>query len=250
MTLSKFNILFLTFCAGSIFSFSPSSVNREIGFRNPNVVLNADSIEGWKVRGELQPINNFILIKVADDQNQTDGGILLSGRTKIKKTQGIVVAMGPGKYHPESGILCPIPVEAGDNVIYGKYDGTEISINGIKHNLIRDENILVKINNVKGGKINLDDIQVLYNRVLIEMDDPNTSKSGNMILSGVLSKGTRSIGVVRKVGPGYMASNGKIISMPLQEGVMVKFRDYAANDVMIGSKEYMVVEMPGILAKF
>jgi len=245
-------LLFLTFYQDIISAFSLSSMNRSVNFRIPKSVLNAESIEGWKVQGEIQPINNFILVKVEEIKDQTDGGIILTEKLKVMKTQGTVVAMGPGKYHPTSGMLRPHSVVAGDVVIYGKYDGTEICIDGTQHNLIRDENILVKINKLHDGKISLDNAQVVLDKVLIEVDNQNNYKSSNIIMDRIsTNKLSRpSTGIVRKVGPGCIAENGEFIPMPVQKGDMVKFRDYAGDNVKFGMKEYIVVEISCILAKF
>ena len=103
---------------------------------------NYATIEGIEVDGVLKPTNNFVLVKVAEEIESTESGILLTGNAKIKKTEGEVVAKGPGKTHPETGEPFTIPVEAGDNVVYGKYDGTAVDVDGVKHTLIRDDDIL------------------------------------------------------------------------------------------------------------
>jgi len=251
-TLHYICLWFLTFHQVIISGFSPLSAINNIGFSIPRSVLNAKSIEGWNLRGEIQPLNNFILVKVKETQDQTDGGIILPEKLKIKKTQGTVVALGLGKYHPTSGMLCPQSVVAGDEVIYGKYDGTEISINGVQHELIRDENILVKFNKSDDRKISLNNAQVVLDKVLVEVDHNNSNKSSRIITDAIFTSRSsyQSTGIVRKVGPGCMAGNGEFIPMPLQKGDMVKFRNFGENNVKIGVKEYAVMEISCILAKF
>ena len=68
----------------------------------------------------------------------------MTKKAKEKSTTGKVVATGPGKTHPDSGILVKVDVSVDENVIYGQYDGTEIDYEGSPHTLIRDDDILVK----------------------------------------------------------------------------------------------------------
>lgn len=248
MILSSLTFFLLTWTSAA--AFSPLATNCYIG-RHPTFVLKADTLEGWKVQGDLRPVNDYILVKVADVQNKTDGGVLLSVKATIKKNQGIVVSMGPGKYNKDSGILHPMPVVAGEEVMYGKYDGTELLIDGIQHNLIRDENILVKFN-APNGKVTLNNVQAFHDSVLIEMEDVDFCTSSGLIMTGTSSTNDTwpSTGVVRKIGPGRMAENGNMMAMVLKEGDMVKFRYYGGTDIKIDSLEYVVVPMYDILAKF
>ena len=58
---------------------------------------------------------------------------------------GLVIAAGPGRVHPETALLIETAVSVGDKVIYGKYDGSEIKYNGDNHQLIKDDDILLKV---------------------------------------------------------------------------------------------------------
>jgi chaperonin GroES len=203
------------------------------------------------IAGELCPCNNFILVKIAQAQEQTEGGILLAGKAKIKKTEGTVVAVGPGKTHADSGIVVPMPVAVGDGVVYGKYDGTELDYNGDKHTLIRDDDVLVKFK--KGDVLSKDAVEVIGDNVLVYSDKSESSTEGGILIATSVSGGSDSkpsTGTVVKVGLGRMASNGEIMAMEVQVGDMVKFRDFAGNEVTIQDEEYCVVKMADILAKF
>jgi chaperonin GroES len=206
------------------------------------------TLDGRKIDGQLQPLNNFLLVKLADVVDKTDGGILLTGKAKIVKTEGTVVAVGPGKTHPDSGIVFDMPVQPGDGVVYGKYDGTSIVLNGEKHTLIRDDDILVKFS---GGALSLETVQVIRDAVLVRVDAKEEQTEGGILLAKS-SKGENrpSTGSVVKVGPGRMASNGQLMAMDVQVGDMVKFRDYAGNEVDIDGQEYSVVRMSDVLVKY
>lgn len=205
-------------------------------------------VDGRTVDGEVKPANNFILVKIADAIEKTDGGILLTGKAKVVKTQGKVVSVGPGKTHPETGAVFDMPVAPGEGVVYGKYDGTEINIDGTKHTLIRDDDILVKFT---GDELSLATADVVRDAVLVNVETKETSTEGGILIAkSSKSESKPSTGKVVKVGPGRFAMNGDKMEMEVSEGDYVKFRDFAGNEVEIDGEEYSVVRMADILAKF
>ena len=205
-------------------------------------------VDGRTINGDIQPTNNFVLIKKAQAQEQTGGGIILAGKAKIQKTEGSVVAVGPGRTHPETGAFIPMPVEPGEGVVYGKYDGTEIDIDGSKHTLIRDDDILVKF---KGDQLTIDSAEVVRDNVLVRVETKDVSTEGGILIAKTSNSEKRpSTGEVMKVGPGRYAMNGDLMPMEVVPGDMVKFRDFAGNEVKIDDQEYSVVKMVDILAKF
>jgi chaperonin GroES len=173
---------------------------------------------------------------------------ILHTQAKIKKTEGTVISVGPGKTHQESGLLFPMPVVAGEGVVYGKYDGTEIDYESGRHTLIRDDDILVKFT---GDKLTLETADVVSDNVLVKVDDNEEETASGLVIAATAKKGGKpSTGEVVKVGPGRMASNGEIMTVDIGVGDMVKFRDFAGNEVQIEGDEYAVVRMTDILAKF
>jgi chaperonin GroES len=219
------------------------------------------TLDGRKINGPVVPLNNFVLVRVAKAIEATTGGIFLAGKAKQVKTEGTVIAVGPGKTHPDSGITIPIPVSVGMNVVYGKYDGTEIDYNGEKHTLIRDDDILITYTSETLDS--LDTVEVVRDNILVYVEEKEvTTEGGILIAKSSKSESKPSIGLVMKIGPGKMAANGEIISITkptntdttdmtlLQIGDYIKFRDYAGNEVTIDGKEYTVVKMADVLAKF
>ena len=88
-------------------------------------------------------------------------------KAKEKPTEGLIVDVGPGRAHPETGVVIPPPVSAGDTVLYGKYDGTIVDYNGEEHMLIRDENVLLKWD---GGEMTVDAVTPVWDRILIKTE--------------------------------------------------------------------------------
>lgn len=207
------------------------------------------TLDGRKISGVIAPLNNFILVKTAEAVEETTGGILLTGKAKQVKTEGTVVSAGPGRTHPDSGIVFEMPVHVGDGVVYGRFDGTEIDISGAKHTLIRDDDILVKFSG--GEQLTMDSVEVVRDNVLVYVERKEVETEGGILIAkSSKSEQKPSTGEVVKMGPGKMAANGELMAMEVAIGDMVKFRDFAGNEVEIQGKEYSVVKMSDILAKF
>jgi chaperonin GroES len=220
--------------------------NIKTGTRRPTFC--GIKVDGRTVDGEVKPTNNFILIKKAAAIEKTGGGILLTGKAKVAKTEGTVISVGPGKTHPETGAVFDMPVSPGEGVVYGKYDGTEIDIDGVKHTLIRDDDVLVKFT---GGELTMESADVVRDAVLVYVETKESSTEGGILIAKSSKSESRpSIGKVVKAGTGRFAANGEKMEMEVQAGDYVKFRDFAGNEVEIDGEEYSVVRMADILAKY
>jgi len=223
--------------------------NRINNIGNTKLKLPA-TLDGQTIEGELTPTNNFILVKIADVQEQTAGGILLTGKAKTSKSEGIVVSTGPGKTHRESGYIFPMNVKVGETVMYGQFDGTDVTYNGIKHILIQDDDVLVKFTNTEQS---IDNALVLNDSILIKIDkdkELTSSSNSDILIASTTKKKKVTVGEVVKVGPGRVASNGTLMAVDVKEGDMVKFRDFATKEVQIGDDDYAVVRFVDLLAKY
>lgn len=83
-------------------------------------------LEGKSITGPLEPLSNFVLVKVREAKAQTLGGIVIPDQAKEKPTEGIVVGVGPGKLNVDTNVLTPMPVALGQRVLYGKFDGSKV----------------------------------------------------------------------------------------------------------------------------
>ncbi|MEO8855131.1 MAG: co-chaperone GroES [Ginsengibacter sp.] len=86
-----------------------------------------------------------VLVKPNAAEEKTAGGIIIPDTAKEKPQKGTVIAVGKGKYAEHTGNLIPMQIKEGDTVMYGKYGGTEISINGEDYLMMRASDILMKI---------------------------------------------------------------------------------------------------------
>jgi len=85
-----------------------------------------------------------VLVKPAKAEEKTAGGIIIPDTAKEKPQRGTIVAVGIGKYSEQSGKLIPVPQKVGDVVLYGKYAGTEITVEGEELLIMRSSDILMK----------------------------------------------------------------------------------------------------------
>ncbi|QDV52965.1 MULTISPECIES: co-chaperone GroES [Gimesia] len=93
---------------------------------------------------ELNPLDDRIVIEPNVAEETTAGGIVLPDTAQEKPQSGTVIAVGPGRLL-ESGERCPVAVEVGDEVLYGKYGGTDIEVSGKEVKILRESDILAKI---------------------------------------------------------------------------------------------------------
>lgn len=90
---------------------------------------------------KIRPLHDRVLIKRLDEQQTTKGGIIIPDTAKEKPIEGEVIAAGNGKIL-EDGKVRPLDVKKGDRVLFGKYSGTEVKLEGIEHLILREDEIL------------------------------------------------------------------------------------------------------------
>lgn len=89
----------------------------------------------------IKPLQDRVLVKRLDENTKTAGGIIIPDTAKEKPSEGIVEAVGPGMVTPE-GKVVPMTVKVGDKVLFGKWAGTEIKVNGEDRLIIKEPEIL------------------------------------------------------------------------------------------------------------
>lgn len=90
---------------------------------------------------KVKPLHDRILVKRIEESEQVVGGIIIPDTAKEKPQEGKVVAVGRGKLN-EDGKIIPLDVKAGDRILFGKYSGSEIKIDGEEHLILREEDVL------------------------------------------------------------------------------------------------------------
>jgi chaperonin GroES len=90
---------------------------------------------------KIKPLNDRILVVRITEEEKTSGGIIIPDTAKEKPQEGRVMAVGPGKLD-ENGKRIPLDVKKDDRVLFGKYAGTEIKIEGVEHLIMQEDDIL------------------------------------------------------------------------------------------------------------
>ena len=100
---------------------------------HPRKFFSNHKVDGNSIDGELTPVSNNVLGTVKEAASETAGGLIIPDTAKEKCYEGTVVAVGPGRIHPETGIKLTMGVKLGEKVIYGKYDGAELQYDDMTH---------------------------------------------------------------------------------------------------------------------
>jgi chaperonin GroES len=90
---------------------------------------------------KFRPLHDRVVVARIDAEGKTAGGIIIPDTAKEKPTEGQVIAVGPGG-RDESGKLIPIDLKAGDRVLFGKWSGTEVKIDGVEYLIMKESDIM------------------------------------------------------------------------------------------------------------
>jgi chaperonin GroES len=89
----------------------------------------------------IRPLHDRIIVKRLEEETKTKSGIIIPDTAKEKPLEGAVIAVGNGR-RSEDGKVTPLDVKKGDKILFGKYAGTEIKIDGEEHLILREEDVL------------------------------------------------------------------------------------------------------------
>ncbi len=98
----------------------------------------------------VRPLRDRVVLTRLEEQEQKVGGIIIPDTAKEKPQQGKVVAVGSGRVTDEGKVI-PLDVKVGDTVLFGKYSGTEIKLEGTEYLIVREEEILAIVEGVPAG---------------------------------------------------------------------------------------------------
>ncbi|MCE2811060.1 MAG: co-chaperone GroES [Planctomycetota bacterium] len=92
----------------------------------------------------IRPLDDRVVIQPMEAEQTTAGGIVLPDSAKEKPQRGKVVAVGPGKLL-DNGVRATLSIAVGDEVIFGKYGGSEIEVDGVDYKILRESDVLAKL---------------------------------------------------------------------------------------------------------
>ncbi|MDA0207358.1 MAG: co-chaperone GroES [Acidobacteria bacterium] len=99
----------------------------------------------------LRPLHDRLVVERSDEVEKARNGIIIPDSAKEKPQQGNVIAVGNGK-HLEDGTLIPLDVKVGDRILFGKYGGSEITVEGHDYLILREDEVLAVLTKVKSSK--------------------------------------------------------------------------------------------------
>lgn len=92
----------------------------------------------------LQPLDDRIVVQQNEAEERTASGLVIPDTAKEKPQQGMVLAVGPGR-RADTGELIPLDIAVGDTIVYSKYGGTEITIDGVDYLILSSRDVLAKV---------------------------------------------------------------------------------------------------------
>jgi chaperonin GroES len=101
---------------------------------------------------KLQPLEDRIVVRTAEAEEKTVSGLVIPDTAKEKPQQGEVLAVGPGRRSEQTGEIIPMDIAQGDTVVYSKYGGTEITLDGEDYLILNARDVLAKVGSAGKGK--------------------------------------------------------------------------------------------------
>ena len=90
---------------------------------------------------QVRPLQDRVLVERVEEETKTAGGIIIPDNSTEKPAQGKVISVGPG-YRTDDGKVRPLDVKAGDSILFGKYSGTEVKVEGQEYLIMKEDDIL------------------------------------------------------------------------------------------------------------
>lgn len=205
------------------------------------------SLNSFPLPGPIQPVNSQALVKLAKADESTKGGLFLATENAEKPREGVVVAVGEGRVHPDTGVIMPVGVKVGDLVLLSGDVGEQVEYCGSAHQFIADESILgVFEGGVSGSP---ESFRPLRDLLLIKLAESATSTSSGIAIA-VGDNDAAPQGEVIAVGPGRQTSMGGVAPMDVSKGDNVMFQSFAGSDVTLVGGKYKVVSASDCIAKW
>jgi|SRR6202161_1678015 chaperonin GroES len=100
---------------------------------------------------KFRPLHDRVVVKRIDAEEKTAGGIIIPDTAKEKPSQGEIIAVGPGA-RDETGKLVPLDVKVGDRILFGKWSGTEVKIDGVEYLIMKESDVMGVLDETQAKK--------------------------------------------------------------------------------------------------
>jgi len=136
-------------------------------------------IDEYEIHGTPRAVRNNVLVKVAEAEEVTSGGLILATVAVEKPNYGTVISTGTGYSYATTGFKVPMVVKEGDTVMYGKYGFEPLQIDDEEHAVVSQDAVLAKVN----GEYKAENVEPIYDTIFIRRDDADESLSSGVVLS-------------------------------------------------------------------
>lgn len=245
--MARFSVLVLAAacgCGQAAFQAAPGTSSAH-GARSA-IVMQEYRLNNYVLPGPITPLQNQALIKLSKAADRTGGGLFVATEEVEKPREGIVVAAGPGKKHPETNMLLECPVKEGDLVLLAEFSGERVDYCGDSHLFIDGTEVLGVF---EGGVVSADAFRPVRDRLLVEMAEQATETASGIALA-VQEDEDSPQGLVVQVGSGRLSSTAEAQPMSVSAGDHVLFGKYKGSDCTLEGKKYKVVNEIDCLAKW
>lgn len=203
------------------------------------------TLNNYALPGPLSPLGNMVLVKLSKASDMTAGGLFVAAEATEKPREGTVVAAGPGFHHPESGVLMPCPVAAGDYVLLAEFSGEKVEYNGESHTFVNADQILGVF---EAGMASASAFKPTGDRLLVSIAEAAKETASGIAITATEEEPTQ--GEVIAVGAGASDAQGNLLPMGLTAGDNVIYGQYAGADALLDGKTYKVVRSAECMAKW
>ncbi|XP_021759682.1 20 kDa chaperonin, chloroplastic-like [Chenopodium quinoa] len=223
-----------------------SKINVSVAYPNSTsrsfraLAVNAASVTSNKYTS-VKPLGDRVLVKTKIVEEKTTSGIFLPTGAQKKPQSGEVVAIGSGKKVGDKKL--PVAIKAGAEVVYSKYTGTEIEVEGLSHLILKEDDIIgiLETDDVK-------DLKPLNDRLLIKVAEVENKTAGGLLLAES-TKEKPSFGTVVATGPGSLDEEGNRTPLPVSLGNTVLYSKYAGNDLQgADGSDYIALRASDVMA--
>lgn len=181
----------------------------------------------------VTPLGDRVLVKAVDPEEKTTSGILLPTSAQKRPTQGDIVNNGGSS-----------AVSTGDRVVYSKYAGTEVEVQGAPHIILKQDDVI----GILSSSADISALKPLQDRILIEVVEASDTTTGGLLLTDA-GKEKPTIGKVIAVGPGRTDDDGKSHAPAVTVGSTVLYQKYSGSEFEgANGTQYIVVRDADILA--
>lgn len=203
-------------------------------------------LNNYNLPGPLSPLGNNVMVKPNKVDDKSTGGLFLATEQGERPKDGVVVSAGPGKTHPDSGVLHPCPVKVGDLVMLNDFSGDKVEYDGEKHIFVNADTLLGYF---EGRSATVAGFRPLRDRVLVAKEEVEEATASGIALAGAEEDDANS-GEVVCCGPGRLDADAKLLAMSVTPHDHVMYDRYSGSELTLEDKKFKLVSEADCIAKW